>query len=134
LISIVKKFMHTPSYTRKSLECQLRADSVTFAEFYQRWMATRSLSSWSKNPKIAALVCLAKSSLRGIVAWIVIARSIYEVDDVAISKFLEECHKNLTPRIRDCFARARNDDPGEQCLHAMTKYLALILELEVIGI
>jgi predicted porin len=35
---------------------------------------------------------------------------------VAISKFLEECHKNLTPRIRDCFARARNDDPRNNAL------------------
>jgi hypothetical protein len=53
------------------------------------------------TPLSLSLGGTASACVAALPAWIVIARSIYEVDDVAISKFLEKCNKNVTPRIRD---------------------------------
>jgi hypothetical protein len=75
----------------------------------------------SKSPGIAA------SRHAGIVAWIVTFEEYLRSRRRGnISKFLEKCHKNVTPRIRDCFARARNDDPRNNARHACARGSSLV--------
>jgi ATP-dependent helicase/nuclease subunit B len=95
---------------REELGLPLMQDNISksFHDFYvlthaKNFIITRAVKNNGAETSISRFVKSLLPSLReGIVARSVIARSIYKVEDVAISEFLEERHKNVTPSTGDC--------------------------------